>query len=145
MEELQQPLKPATRLNCRCIVGDGMEIFRVILTKTNKHVQATGADLTKMKAGDKKVTLERVQRKIEREQSALVEGLNALKREHEIHKTRYRAEYARSMIDLAKKRSINVGKSSEPLRTNGWKTGDVQKLREGPKNARKGRKRRKKK
>lgn len=122
-----------------------MEIFRAILTKTNKHVQAASADVAKMKEGDKKVTLERVVRKIEREQAAMREGFNALRREHETHKTRYRAEYARSMIDLAKKRSINVGKSSEPLQTNGWKVGDVQKLREGPKNARKGRKRRKKK
>jgi len=113
------------------------------MAKTDRHIEATDRDIVKMEEGDKKVDAQRVQKKIVRGQASLKETVNIIARQHELHKTLYRTQYARSMIDVAKNQSINVGKSSEPLRTNGWKRGDMIKLREGPKNAKKGRKRRK--
>jgi hypothetical protein len=146
MESLQQPVRPVTRLNNRCIVSDSRDALRTMLLNAEKHCKAahiaTQSILKAEKTHPRATAIEATQKKILREFVYMRKLFSGLDQECEARKV-YRARYALSMIELSKTRSINVGRSSEPLQTNGWSTGDVKKLREGPKNAKKGRKRRK--
>ena len=139
-----------TRKYCRCLLSDGIEALRekllrveVCLSKLEARATTLGSSSNKGQAAVKELSV--ALNELKRTQKAQQATLAELKRQEAAHNGTFRAQYARSMIDLGKKLSINEGKSREPLRTSAWKVGDVKRLREGPKNAKRGRKKRTKK
>ena len=135
-----------SRRYCRCLEGDGIEALRAVLVRTEKCITDLEAGVAALEGdGDKKKALERQLKAVAKTQKAQQNALRELAKQEALHNGLHRAQYARSMIDLAKKRSINVAKSSEPLQNSGWRVGDVKRLREGPKNAKRRKKKRSKK
>ena len=134
-----------SRRFCRCLEGDGIEVLREALVRTEKCITELESGVAALQTGERKTTLERQLKALAKTQKSQRTALSQLSKQDALHNGLYKAQFARSMIDLAKKRSISVAKSSEPLRTSAWKVGDVQRLREGPKNNKRGRKKKKRK
>lgn len=142
MEELLYPNNPVSRLYCRCIETDGVESLDTSFVRTEKCIAELEQLINNLKTGDKKAKLQRALKVVTKTQKEQRGVLAELSKQSKLHSTIYKAQYARSMIDLAKKRSIGVDRSREPLQTSAWKVGDVKRHRENA-NKKRGRKKKK--
>lgn len=103
---------PYTRLESACIFTDGARELEARLAKVDQLLPKGNAALKDA---------------VKEMQATLM----LLKKDYHDHVTLYNRNYQRSMMELQKMRAINpIGVA--PIQTNGWKVGDVKRLREPP-------------
>jgi hypothetical protein len=118
----KETLFSTTRLECKCVLRQETDQLREALQQTNEIIHTLQADAQSRPHSKNLGQLKKRIGKTEHIVKELQKIARNLRQQEQQH-VQFRKEYARDMVDLVKKRAINVGPAQKRLKTVPWLVG----------------------